>query len=99
MSPDSKRAWREAELERYAEYKRIRAQARRDRHWDRWEALAAGRELRECLSSDSYYRYEKSEKRGVSRLRRSSQGKTDRVEHLQAALPHEEELQFLTGKT
>lgn len=58
MTTDSKRAWREAELERYAEYKRIRAQARRDRYWDRWEALVVGREPRECLSSDSYCRYE-----------------------------------------
>jgi hypothetical protein len=58
MSAESKRAWREVNLERYAEYKRIRAQARRDRYWDRWEALAAAREPRECLPSLSYYRYE-----------------------------------------
>jgi hypothetical protein len=60
MSTESKRAWREAEFERYAEYKRIRAQARRDRYWDRWEALAAGRAPRECVSSGSYYRYQNS---------------------------------------
>jgi hypothetical protein len=58
MSTDIKRVWREAKLERDAEFKRIRTQARRDRYWDRWEALAAAREPRECLSSDSYYHYE-----------------------------------------
>jgi hypothetical protein len=66
MSTYSKRGWRKAELERYAEYKRIRAQARRDRYWDRWEALAAGREPRECVASDSYYRYENNTKRFLS---------------------------------
>jgi hypothetical protein len=98
MSTESKRAWREAELERYAEYKRIRAQARRDRYWDRWEALAAGREPRECLTSDSHYRYEYSTTRFISRLRSRIQEKTDRLEHLQAALPHEEQLRLLAGK-
>ena len=97
MSTESKRAWREAELERYAEYKRIRAQARRDRYWDRW-VLAAGREPRECLSSDSYYRYENSTKRFLSRLRSRIQEKTDRLGHLQAALPHEEQLRLLAEK-
>jgi hypothetical protein len=98
MSTESRRAWREHELERYAEYKRIMRQARRDRYWDRWEALAAGREPRECLSSDSYYHYEYSSKRLLSRLRSRIREKTDRLEHLQAALQHEEQLRLLAGK-
>ena len=91
MSTESKRAWRQAELERYAEYKRIRAQARRDRYWDRWKAPAARREPRECRSPGSCYRYEYSTKRFLSWLR--SRIQEDRpTRSLQAALPHEEQL-------
>lgn len=88
MSTESKRAWRKANPERYAEYERIRARARRDGYWDRWEALAAGREPNECISSDSYYRYEHSTKRLLSRLRSRMHEKTDRLAHLQGARPH-----------
>ena len=49
MSAESKRAWREANPERYAEYERIRAQARRGGYW---EPPALGRAPRYCRSSD-----------------------------------------------
>ena len=98
MSTESKRAWRAANPERYAEYERIRALARREGYWDRWEALAVGRGPRECLTSDSHYRYEYSTKRFLSRLSSRVQKKTYRLENLQAVLPHEEQLRLLAGK-
>lgn len=82
MSAESKRAWREANPDRYAEYERIRAQARRDGYWDPPER---GREPRYCRSSDSYYRYESSTKRLLARLRSNIHDKTDRLEHVRGA--------------
>jgi hypothetical protein len=68
MSIESKRAWREANPERYAEYERKRAKARRDGSWDRFEAYEAGREPRVCHSSDSYYRHEWGVRRTLQKM-------------------------------
>ena len=67
---ERKRRWREANPERSAEYEADRAEARRNGYWGRWERGKP--KPRECLSSDSYYRYERGIGRTLAQLKWSS---------------------------
>lgn len=94
MSAESKRRWRVRNSERYAEYERKRAQARRS-GW--WGAMSIGScpadDARECASSSSYYRYERSAKRMIQKMNHARWGSDWRRA---IELPERERLQLLT---
>ncbi len=75
MSAESKRRWRNKDPKRYAEYERERAQARRSGWWGATNihSLPAA-DVRECVSSDSYYRYERSAKRFLQKMNHARWG-------------------------
>lgn len=75
---ERKLQWRERNPERYAEYERLRAQARRRGYWGVWESGQPKPRL--CRASDSYWRYENSSKRLLQRIRHQSAAKAERLE-------------------
>jgi hypothetical protein len=75
MSAESKRRWRRKNHDRYAAYERQRAQARRSGWWEAKNIQSVPvRDARECVSSDSYYRYERSAKRIVQKMNHARWG-------------------------
>jgi hypothetical protein len=87
MSAKSKRRWREQNSERYATYERERAQARRSGRW----GSRFSNDAQECLSSDSYYRYERSGRRLLQKMNHSRWGSNWRTI---IALPVQEQVRL-----